>query len=643
MDGNSWNSSFSGRLLARTGSFFLLIVVALAQILPELLAIPAALFVQGSAEFTKAQNSAAILLTWTSLLVCDILLLIWVSFYTKSPRIRLTHWLKGESLPEDAAEEIQSWRRITGLPWRYGIAAALVFIFIYILPLMGYLGFFQKASSDQLLYTLIGGVMSAAIIIPLGILIIERMTIPARQILLPKSFEAQLAGTSGAKTLTKLQVIISFLIVVSILLIAPLGYHMTVTALFHGIIGPTGVLATLRTQILIAGIAALILGLGVAYLLSSSVSNPLRQLIEVFNQVEQGNLKQRASVIAGDEVGELTLHFNHMISRLDELQENLEKQVAERTAQLRATNEVGRAASSILNSDELIIKTVNLITDRFGYYYTAIFLVDPTRRWAELKAATGTAGETLKSQKHRLEIGGKSMVGTAITTGQARIALDVGDEPVRFNNPLLPFTRSEIALPLVVGDRVIGALDVQSTQATGFHEQDIETLQGMANQVAIALENARLFQETQNSLEELRAAQRVYMSEAWSETSREHSGYEYVSENARSTGDQDLNALSVPLTLREQIIGQLRLEGLQAWTPEERGLIEAVATQTALALENARLLEESQQLALRERLIAEITGKIWSSPNVEVILQTALKELSRALRADDGTIELTLE
>ena len=101
--------------------------------------------------------------------------------------------------------------------------------------------------------------------------------------------------------------------------------------------------------------------------------------------------------------------------------------------------------------------------------------------------------------------------------------------------------------------------------------------------------------------------------------------------------------MNVPLNLREQIIGQLRLEGLQSWTPEERGLIEAVATQASLALENARLLEESQQVALRERLVAEIAGKIWSSPNMDAILQTAIKELGRALRADEGTIELKLD
>jgi len=192
----------------------------------------------------------------------------------------------------------------------------------------------------------------------------------------------------------------------------------------------------------------------------------------------------------------------------------------------------------------------------------------------------------------------------------------------------------------MVGDEAIGALDVQSTSEAAFSEDDIDTLQGMANQVAIALENARLFQETQKSLEELRAAHRLYVTEAWGETAREHGGYEFEIGSKAGEGSASVN---VALTLREQVIGRINLEGQQDWTPEEKSLIEAVATQAALALENARLLEESQQLALRERLAAEITGKIWTSPTMDFILQTTVKELGRALRADEATIELKLD
>jgi GAF domain-containing protein len=331
-----------------------------------------------------------------------------------------------------------------------------------------------------------------------------------------------------------------------------------------------------------------------------------------------------------------------MASNLERLQTNLEEQVRSRTRQLDATLEVGRAASTILNVDELAAHIVKLITERFGYYHAALYLVDPSGRWAELRDATGIAGQALKERSHKVELGGRSPISIALAARKAVIALDTGPEAVRFNDPLLPETRSEIVLPLMAGDRIIGALDVHSNQSAAFTEKDAEMLQGMANQVASAVENAQRFQEMQKNLEELRATYRMYLSEAWSETAREHGTYEYVS-GSQAPAEGEVAAIDIPLTLREQIIGKLSLEGQQEWTPEERTLIEAVATQAALALENARLLDESRQMALRERLAAEITGKIWSSPNMEFILQTAVKELGRALRADEATIELKMD
>jgi GAF domain-containing protein/HAMP domain-containing protein len=540
-------------------------------------------------------------------------------------------------------EELVAWKQITSAPWRYGIATLLVSIFIIVLPLLGFLGLGLKASTNQLIYILMGSAVSASVTIAVAVLILEHLLSSVRAILLPKEFEKQLAGSTGARMLTKFLVIIFIMVLVSVLLVAPVGYHSTMTVLIGGVIGTQGALQSLQVQILIAAFAALLLGIGLSLLLSRSVSDPIHHIISILNKVEEGDLKLRANVDATDEVGELAMHFNRMISRLDALQGTLESQVAERTEQLKATLEVSHVASTILDPDELIKKVVNLITDRFGYYYTAIFLIDDSGQWAVLQEATGSAGQTLKSRGHRLPVGGKSMVGTAISTRLARIALDVGTEPVRFENPLLPDTRSEIALPMVVGERIIGILDVQSKQEAAFKEQDVETLQGMANSVATTLENARLFRETQKSLEELRLIQRENVVKTWSESAREKQSYEYAANTEALSPDAVLSAIDVPLILREQIIGQLHLEGQQDWTPEERNLVEAVATQAALAMENARLLDESQQVALRERLTAEITGKIWSSPNTDTILQTAIKELGRVLRADEATIELKLD
>ncbi len=322
--------------------------------------------------------------------------------------------------------------------------------------------------------------------------------------------------------------------------------------------------------------------------------------------------------------------------RLREHAANLER----RSRQIRTAAEISRTITGVLNPQTLLQEVVDLIQERFGLYYAGVFLVDEQQRFAVLQAGTGEAGRAMIEAGHKLPIGESSMIGWTILHRRPRIALDVGKDAVRFANPFLPNTHSELALPLVSGERVVGALTIQSELPQAFDEDDIVILQNISDTLAIALENARLFSELENNLDEIRRLHGQYLRRAWSQ--RPAGPQEAEFRLGAESGEQQ-NAVEIPLTLREQIIGEVTLEGLADWSPEERALIESVATQAAYALENARLLEESQQMALRERLIAEITSKIWSSPNTDIILQTAVKELGRALRADEATIELKLD
>ncbi|MBN1428831.1 MAG: GAF domain-containing protein [Anaerolineae bacterium] len=169
------------------------------------------------------------------------------------------------------------------------------------------------------------------------------------------------------------------------------------------------------------------------------------------------------------------------------------KTVQRRNMQLLASSEVARVATQIHEVQELLSRCVDLIRTHFGFYYAAIFLIDDTGEWAVLRAATGEAGQRLMDAHHKLGVGSQSMVGWVTGNNAARIALDVGQEAVRFDNPLLPKTSSEMALPLRVRGEVIGALDVQSTSLNAFTEEDVQTIQMMADQVAIAIDNAHLF------------------------------------------------------------------------------------------------------------------------------------------------------
>ncbi|MCB0190722.1 MAG: PAS domain S-box protein [Anaerolineae bacterium] len=190
-----------------------------------------------------------------------------------------------------------------------------------------------------------------------------------------------------------------------------------------------------------------------------------------------------------------------------------------RTGRLQTAAEVSRAASSILDVDDLIEASVNLIRDQFNFYYVGLFLVDEAKEWAVLRAGTGEAGRTQLEQNHKLKIGKESMIGWSVYHREARIALDVGQDAVRFKNPILPETRSEMALPLISREEVIGALTVQSTEQGAFSEEDITMLQTMADQLANAIANANLFeragharQEAETRLRETTALQRLGQS-----------------------------------------------------------------------------------------------------------------------------------
>ena len=194
----------------------------------------------------------------------------------------------------------------------------------------------------------------------------------------------------------------------------------------------------------------------------------------------------------------------------------VEIELERRSAQLETAAEVSHAASSILDPDELIQQVGNLVQQRFDLYYAGLFLVDRTGewtgepgRWAVLRAGTGEAGRKMLEAGHKLEVGSESMIGWCIANAQARIALDVGEEAVRFVNPWLPETRSEMALPLISRGQVIGAVTIQSTQAAAFSQEDIAVLQAMANQLANSIENARLYTETKQRTQEISAALEV--------------------------------------------------------------------------------------------------------------------------------------
>ncbi len=637
------------QLLKRSGGRQLLIIVALAQIVALLGAIPGIIFLRLS--ITVSVAVAPILSRLLPILfLASYFILLGISWQiTKTARKRIDEWSRGELQP-NPEEELIAWKEITSFTSQYAISASIVLLLVNVAPVFFIMqsqsntisSAFQSTSinSPVSIFVLLGGMASTIGYVIMATLINERLLLSSRLTLLPYDFDIQLKGRSGVLLGTKFQVLIIGLILIAVAIIAPIGYQEAVKIIYSEVSSAT-VFRELQSSSIILSVLALLLGAVLSYVAGHSVSDPIRELVDVLRKIEQGDLSQRVPVTSTDELATVATHFNRMLSRLDELQSTLERQVSERTKQISASNEVGRVAASILDPDELLSKVINLFTDRFNYYYAAIYLLDPSDKWAELKEATGDAGKILKQNHHRLEVTSKSMVAACIRERGPRIAHNTSEEKNRFENPLLPYTRSEIALPLLIGDRVIGALDVQSTKTADFGLEIIETMQNMAGQVTIALENARLFQEAQQRIREMRVIQQQYLREGW------ESGLAFKNDELEYGIGEDLmpdsQKLDININLRDQTIGQIFLERDGEWTPEQQSLIDAVAAQAAVALENARLVSESRQIALRERMLAEINSKIWSSTTIDGVLQTVVKELGRRLDASRAAIKLSVD
>jgi GAF domain-containing protein/HAMP domain-containing protein len=447
--------------------------------------------------------------------------------------------------------------------------------------------------------------------------------------------------------------------------------------------------ATVRSSAGIALVAVLIAG-AMSLSIARGIGDPLSDLAGVASSIAAGDLERTAQIERQDEIGTLAGAFDTMTSQLRGLIGQLEQRVAQRTQELEirssyleASAEVGHTASTVLDAETLIQTVVDLVHDRFDLYYVGLFLLDEMGDWAELRAGTGQAGQQMLEQKHRLRVGGESMIGQCVARREARIALDVGAEAVRFDNPLLPKTRSEAALPLQSRGRIFGAMTVQSEEAAAFDEDTVTVLQTMADQVAVALDNAYLFTEAEESLKAARRASAEMSREGWAELLRSQPQLGYHSdergliraeavwrpemeeafragstvqlEEERSPGDDRAEStgrrshpsrtqpLAVPIKVADKVIGVLdTYKPIEAgpWTDAEVKMLESMVEQMAVSLESARLYQQTQSRAAREQMVADITDQLRASLDPDTILKTTVREVGRVLNAELASVEL---
>jgi GAF domain-containing protein len=352
---------------------------------------------------------------------------------------------------------------------------------------------------------------------------------------------------------------------------------------------------------------------------------------------------------------------------LSEMRNALEKRVEERTKVIEAEQtralrrsrqfegiaRVSRAISNTRNLQEVLPQITQVISEQFDFYHVGIFLNDAVNQYAILSAANSEGGKRMLDRGHQLKIGEQGIVGFVTGSGTPRIALDVGTDNVYFNNPDLPLTHSEMALPLKSGNEIIGALDIQSIEQNAFSDDDVEVLESLADQVSLAIQNTRLFDQTNKLLSEAEAIQKQYQKNTWGRLSREKklTGYKYTitgaspldeAETEFPQSDRSKREVSVPISLRGENIGTLivQLPYSERVNADQMDLIKAVAERVALSAENARLFEETNRRAEREQVISDIASKISTSVHTENILKTTAKELNQILNGAEVLIKL---
>ena len=353
--------------------------------------------------------------------------------------------------------------------------------------------------------------------------------------------------------------------------------------------------------------------------------------------------------------GQTRQRVEAMNESLRKSQIELENRVAERTQELsRKTNQLNSASlvahqtAAIQDLDRLLSRSVNLISEEFKCYHAGIYLMNQREDYVNLQAASSEGGKRLLERGYRLRVGTEGIIGYVAAEKKPRISLDVGKDAIFFDNPDLPDTRSELSLPLIVRNKVVGVLDLQSSEVNAFRYDEIDIFQTMADQIAVTIDNAQLLTESQLMISQLETISSENTRQNWkTELAARKPTFHYsvtgVRPIAKPAPQEGKNVLAIPITLRGQKIGKISLERkaeFHKWTTQEESVATEVAAQTALALENIRLVERTRQRANREQAISNITARVRETLDMDTVLRTSAREIQRALNLQEAEVRL---
>ncbi|MBI5958745.1 MAG: GAF domain-containing protein, partial [Chloroflexi bacterium] len=385
--------------------------------------------------------------------------------------------------------------------------------------------------------------------------------------------------------------------------------------------------------------AVILTGL-IGFLASRQFARPVNALVAAARGLGGGDLSRRAEMTGLNETDTLGQALNTMAAQVQDLVGSLEARVADRTRDLFLTLEVGQTISRSSQQKDTLQHTVDFIQDRFNLYYVQVYLIDDAQRFAILTAGTGDVGHELLTRQHRLDLRETSIVARTYQSRRPVLVTDTAASDIHRPNPLLPDTRSEVAIPLISGDEVIGVLDMQARKAETFREDNLPVFQAMSSQLSSGLRAAQFFIEMQEAVERAASINRRLTGEAWEgylgrAGQGGRVGYRYDLQMVQpmaadsETGNGHAARIERPITLREQPIGQIVLgeNSDRDWSQEEIELVDQVASRVALTLEQYRAFDETAVALAQAEVLYRASQRIAAADNTQDLLSALVESV----------------
>ena len=645
------------QLLARAGSRYIQLAVGRSQAASLFVGPPIGLlFTFVTANLSPVQLTEFLVSLIIFVGLVNLLPPVFTRRGTRHASARLDYIFKQTPLP-DGNDATLAWREIITLPGRIAISQLISAILLVTLPICVFMRIVGGASWFQNASIAVGGSLAVMAMLIQSVLNMDNRLAPVRRALLPDNAVEQNIHLSIGLA-ARQYFVIGFVILSAQLTAGLIIYGKFSSAMLAGANLPD-ILNQLQIQLGIFGVAIFILGFFLASHLVRAQIRPIQEMSRTMGELQKGDLSQRATVLTSDETAQLTIRLNQVLDQLQASQTGLEKQIEDRTkdllrktSYLQAAAWVAHESAGLQDINTLLKRTVELISDRFGFYHTGIFLLDDSGEHAVLQAASSEGGQRMLARGHKLDVGLQGIVGNTAYQNHFQVVMDVENDKNYYKNPDLPLTRSEAAIPLTARGKILGVLDIQATEPSAFSQDDIDLLQAMADQIGLAIQNANLVKESQDTLKRLETSTTENIRRVWRERLYNNQrSYRYTSMGLTSAtqpgnmpagNESASNRLNIPITLRGEPLGTIVLQrsAENAWNETERSLALEIAGQVGLALENARLLDEAQRRAAQEQSLSELAAKLSRSLDPDILLQTTIRELHQLPNVSGVSISL---